>query len=213
MHGLALRLREARHQLGVTQADLAKNTGIPYRTIQDGERGHSIPGGTVLAAYAKLGVDLNWLLLGACSETSSKPSPGDQKMQQSDPIKGKQFRISGKKQIRIPHFDPILPDYNSETEPVSVISLNPSNLMAFNLDYALLNKHWATLATTTIIDNSLDHGLEKGTLVLFDTEIKTLLPERKYVCRSERHLSVYSSNQVSNGETVLGQIMFVFREP
>ncbi|HAE00579.1 MAG TPA: hypothetical protein DCL95_16155 [Rhodospirillaceae bacterium] len=55
---------EVRKQLGLTQADMADQLGIPIRTLSDNERGISISGGKVLTAYAELGISVDWLLTG-----------------------------------------------------------------------------------------------------------------------------------------------------
>jgi uncharacterized protein (TIGR00730 family) len=61
---LPARLREARRRLRLSRNELAKRLGIDLRTTQDYESGRVAPDGSVLAAYGRLGIDLNWLVLG-----------------------------------------------------------------------------------------------------------------------------------------------------
>jgi transcriptional regulator with XRE-family HTH domain len=58
------RLRECRQALGLSQAALAESTGSAKTTIQQYERGDSIPGGRFLRALHAMGVNVNWLLSG-----------------------------------------------------------------------------------------------------------------------------------------------------
>ena len=156
MQGLAERLREARHRLGLTQADLAERLGIPYRTLQDGERGLSLPGARILEAYARENVDINWLLTGIAVRTNSgRPSRTETPTlfdRPSVPLKGRRFRIRSRKLVRIPHIDPFNPDSFDPKTADSVLTIDPSRLVAYNVDYALLGREDAELATTTVID-------------------------------------------------------------
>ncbi len=58
------RQAEVRKFLGLTQADMAARIGVPMRTLSDNERGISVAGGRVLAAYCTLGIRSDWLLTG-----------------------------------------------------------------------------------------------------------------------------------------------------
>ena len=61
---IAGRLTQVRKRLKLSQRLMAERLGVPLRSLQDNERGVSVPGGRVLAAYAELGADVNWLLVG-----------------------------------------------------------------------------------------------------------------------------------------------------
>lgn len=58
------RLKATRSTLGFTQKQIGEAIGVTLRTWQDYEAGKSIPGGNALAGLARLGVDVNWLLVG-----------------------------------------------------------------------------------------------------------------------------------------------------
>jgi transcriptional regulator with XRE-family HTH domain len=58
------RLKTSRSTLGFTQKQIGEAIGVTLRTWQDYEAGKSIPGGNALAGLARLGVDINWLLIG-----------------------------------------------------------------------------------------------------------------------------------------------------
>lgn len=58
------RLKEVRRKLGYTQKQMGEAIGSSLSTWQDYEAGKSIPGGNALAGLARLGVDINWLLIG-----------------------------------------------------------------------------------------------------------------------------------------------------
>ncbi|VAX06686.1 hypothetical protein MNBD_ALPHA03-2002 [hydrothermal vent metagenome] len=64
MDQISDRLKSVRTQRALTQHQMAEVLGVPYRTLQDNERGRVQPGATTLAAYAAVGVDLNWLVTG-----------------------------------------------------------------------------------------------------------------------------------------------------
>ncbi|UUX51852.1 helix-turn-helix transcriptional regulator [Nisaea acidiphila] len=207
MEGLAGRLREARQQLGLTQAKLAERFGIPYRTVQDGELGHSTPGARVLAAYAQHNVDVNWLLTGKrISDGTKESEPKARKS--SAPIKGRNFRIRSRRVVQIPHYDPFDPDSFDPDKPDSVLSITPSRLTAYSIDYAILGREDAELATTTVIDESTSGGLKKGTLVLFDTSVREKLPAERYIVRDGKVLTVSTKEHLGPDQTVLGRIAY-----
>ena len=214
MQGLAERLREARHRLGLTQADLAERLGIPYRTLQDGERGLSLPGAKILEAYARENVDINWLLTGIAVRTNSgQPSRTEAPTlfdRPSVPIKGRRFRIRSRKLVRIPHIDPFDPDSFDPKTADSVLTIDASRLVAYNIDYALLGKEDAELATTTVIDDRMSGGLKKGTLVLFDTSMKQELPGGQLIVRERGSLTVSTKVFGPQINAVIGRIVFAF---
>lgn len=214
MQGLAERLREARHRLGLTQADLAERLGIPYRTLQDGERGLSLPGAKILEAYARENVDINWLLTGIAVRTSSgRPSRTETPTlfdRPAVPIKGRRFRIRSRKLVRIPHIDPFDPDSFNPKTADSVLTIDASRLVAYNIDYALLGKEDAELATTTVIDERMSNGLKKGTLVLFDTSMKQELPGGRLIVRERSSLTVTTKVFGRQIEAVVGRVVYTF---
>mgnify|MGYP000966083463 CR=1 FL=1 len=68
---LADRIRLVRERMGKSQKEFAAALDASFRAYQDYEAGKIVPGGRVLAAMARLGVDTNWLLNG---EGSSAPT-------------------------------------------------------------------------------------------------------------------------------------------
>lgn len=61
---LADRIRLVRERMGKSQKDFAAVLDASFRAYQDYEAGKIVPGGRVLAAMARLGIDTNWLLNG-----------------------------------------------------------------------------------------------------------------------------------------------------
>jgi transcriptional regulator with XRE-family HTH domain len=61
---LAHRLKAWRHALGLTQDQFAQRCGLPKRTVIGYENEEREPGSAALAAIAKTGVNMNWLLTG-----------------------------------------------------------------------------------------------------------------------------------------------------
>lgn len=96
MTDIASRMAEVRTRLGLTQRDMAEKLSIPYRTLQDGERGIAQPGAATLAAYADHGVDLNWLVTGAKVADATPPSNqlDDQAPDKAVPVQQKGFEIA-----------------------------------------------------------------------------------------------------------------------
>lgn len=74
---LAGRIRSARRILGLSQTSIAKAAGSSLPAWQGYESGKNIPGGNVLAGLARLGININWLLLGEGPTCASGPSPPD----------------------------------------------------------------------------------------------------------------------------------------
>ena len=68
------RLKQWRIALGLTQAQLAERLGVHIGVLKKYEQGLNVPGGEALAAIAKTGVDMRWLLTGE-GEMLPKPAP------------------------------------------------------------------------------------------------------------------------------------------
>jgi transcriptional regulator with XRE-family HTH domain len=64
MGDLAQRIKAWRHALGLTQDEFARRAGIPKRTLVGYENSEREPGSSALAAIAKTGVNMTWLLTG-----------------------------------------------------------------------------------------------------------------------------------------------------
>ena len=64
MSEIATRIKAWRHALGLTQDEFSKRTGLPKRTIVGYENNEREPGAAALAAIAKTGVNMTWLLTG-----------------------------------------------------------------------------------------------------------------------------------------------------
>jgi transcriptional regulator with XRE-family HTH domain len=69
------RLKQWRQFLGLTQQQFCERTGIPLRTLRGYEGGTRHPGEDALAAIARTGVNMNWLLTGE-GEMLPKEAPG-----------------------------------------------------------------------------------------------------------------------------------------
>lgn len=57
------RLKSIRSFLGKTQKEMAETLGISLGSLQAYEAGSSYPGGRVLEGLARLGINVNWVLL------------------------------------------------------------------------------------------------------------------------------------------------------
>lgn len=66
--GIGERLKFERCRLGLTQAELAERAGMPVGSLKGYERGKRVPGGEALAALAKAGVDVAFVLTGQPSK-------------------------------------------------------------------------------------------------------------------------------------------------
>lgn len=64
MPSLGSRLKALRQALGRTQAEMSAATGIPLPTLKKYEGSDREPGAEALAAMARTGVNLHWLLTG-----------------------------------------------------------------------------------------------------------------------------------------------------
>ncbi|MEW5790004.1 MAG: helix-turn-helix domain-containing protein [Pseudomonadota bacterium] len=64
MNEIRDRIKAWRHALGLTQEEFARRVGIPKRTLVGYENGEREPGSSALAAIAKTGVNMTWLLTG-----------------------------------------------------------------------------------------------------------------------------------------------------
>lgn len=69
------RLREARKDLGLNQAEIAELAGVSREYWGRMERGASVPGGEVLAALALRGADVTYILTGQRSGEAVPAAP------------------------------------------------------------------------------------------------------------------------------------------
>jgi hypothetical protein len=112
--------------------------------------------------------------------------------------------------VSIPHYDPFDPDSFDPDNPDSVVTLDPSRLTAFNLDYAIIGSEEAELATTTAIDDWLDIGTRKGTLILFDTSMNSPGPTRLIVRREGDCLRTLWCKSDHDAGPSDGAVVFIF---
>lgn len=70
MNDIALRIKEWRNALGLSQKEFANLAMIPKRSLQNYEEGKQKPGSEQLQKLSYTGVDLNWLITGQGSPTS-----------------------------------------------------------------------------------------------------------------------------------------------
>jgi transcriptional regulator with XRE-family HTH domain len=71
---IGTRLREWRHALGLTQSGMADRVGVHIGVLKKYEQGLNVPGGEALAAIARTGVNMTWLLTGE-GEMCPGPAP------------------------------------------------------------------------------------------------------------------------------------------
>lgn len=62
--GIGSRLKLWRQALGLTQAAFAERIGVHIGVLKKYEQGLNVPGGEALAAIARTGVNMTWLLTG-----------------------------------------------------------------------------------------------------------------------------------------------------
>lgn len=99
------RIKEFRRALGLTQMQFAERMGIPVRTLKGYEMGERSPGSEALAAMAKTGVNLNWLLTGSGEMRQTAPSTTTQKpvftaiQSENTPLQKGEFETSLKQRI------------------------------------------------------------------------------------------------------------------
>ncbi|GAB4173852.1 MAG: helix-turn-helix transcriptional regulator [Rhodocyclaceae bacterium] len=72
---IGARIKQWRHALGLTQAELAQRLGVHIGVLKKYEQGLNVPGGDALAAIAKTGVNMTWLLTGE-GEMLPQPARG-----------------------------------------------------------------------------------------------------------------------------------------
>jgi len=78
------RIRSWRVAIGLTQVEFAKRLGVHIGVLKKYEQGVNIPGGEVLAAIAKTGVNMTWLLTGEGEMLPRRPDKNESN--QSDGI-------------------------------------------------------------------------------------------------------------------------------
>ena len=94
-HELSARVRKAREHLKLNQKDLADALGIHYRTLQDQERGKTVPSATVLQHLTSLGINGQWLLTGQGSMYPESFATGQQPAESNQPTQPTQVATPG----------------------------------------------------------------------------------------------------------------------
>lgn|GEM_PF-935588 len=89
----------------------------------------------------------------------------------------------------------------------------PSRLVADNVDYPLLGRENAELATATVTDERMSNGLKKGTLVLLDTSMREELPSGRLIVRERGSLTVSTKVFGKQVESVVGRVVYMFGPP
>ncbi len=94
--GVAERIKAWRHALGLTQERFAERAGISQATLIGYEVGQRKPGADALAAIARTGVNMTWLLTG---EGEMRPSPApepesDQQLAPDHPLARRWAKIA-----------------------------------------------------------------------------------------------------------------------
>lgn len=92
---IGARIRQWRLALGLTQAELSSRLGVHIGVLKKYEQGINIPGGEVLAAIAKTGVNMTWLLTGEGEMLSAKSEKTTENQQDSaslDALAGRHAR-------------------------------------------------------------------------------------------------------------------------
>ncbi|MEQ8399070.1 hypothetical protein, partial [Thalassobaculum sp.] len=82
---------------------------------------------------------------------------------------------------------------------------------AYNIDYALLGREDAELATTTVIDERTANGLKKGTLVLFDTSMREELQSGRLIVRERASLTVSAKVYGRQLEAIVGRVIYALQ--
>ena len=81
---VAQRIRAWRHAMGLTQERFAAHAGVPRRTLIGYENAEREPGTSSLAAIARTGVNMTWLLTG---EGEMRDAAREK------PLQGKELRV------------------------------------------------------------------------------------------------------------------------
>lgn len=71
------RLKEIRLSLEYTQTRMGEAVGGKLRSWQEYESGTRMPGGSVFAGLARLGVNVNWVLTGEGPQMRTAPAPAN----------------------------------------------------------------------------------------------------------------------------------------
>ena len=75
--GIGSRIKLWRQALGLTQAVFAERIGVHIGVLKKYEQGLNVPGGEALAAIARTGVNMTWLLTGEGEMRPQKPVEPD----------------------------------------------------------------------------------------------------------------------------------------
>lgn len=84
MSEISTRLLEFRNRFEKSQKEMAELLGIPFRTLQDCERGKTLPSAATLIAYSRLGADLNWII--SDQDCQATPPPQNEWAKHFEPI-------------------------------------------------------------------------------------------------------------------------------
>ncbi len=200
MKNIGNRLKQVRSERNKPQKEMAAILGIPFRTLQDCERGKTMPSATTLAAYSTIGVDMNWVITGR-NDHFENPT------QHIEEVAASNKKTVCDELIPIPWFaaDDIRKSYIVDEEfkhQTAKIALLKSEILRLShRHYGDPTGHFE-LASTTIPCSDINRLNEICGLVLFDL-LDTKLKDPGYVvCVENGILVVKHLQRLSNGTMI-----------
>jgi phage repressor protein C with HTH and peptisase S24 domain len=187
---LSDRLKKVRESSGRTQKDLAVELGLSVTAIQGYESGRQVPGGNVLESLAKMGININWLLIGE-GEMSRRDSLAVTETEQWPP----------EGYIHIPHYEIAA----SAGGGALVNSEQVVDYMTFKADYVRtsLGLSPADAAVISVIGDSMEPYLADGDLILIDQKVTRIEDDSVYVIQSGDSLKVKRIQKMLDGTVIV----------
>lgn len=187
---IAARLRSARDQLGLTQAELAAASNLQPRQLQRMERGEQKPSLEVLTALTLRGINLHWLLSG------------------NGPITSKSGELVLKDGSQLGDGYVFVPKYDISASAGPGMFAGEANVV----DHLAFREEWvrrslgvqpSDLALITAVGDSMEPAIRAGDLLLVHTGIDRFRDDAIYVVTVEDRLLVKRVQCLLNGAVVV----------
>ena len=200
MDNIGNRLRKIRIDRIESQKDMAIVLGIPFRTLQDCEQGKTLPSATTLAAFAAIGVNLNWVVVGG-KIPDSLSTPKTEKVA-ADRVNSVENDF-----IPIPWFasNEICKSYfvDKETQyKTAKVAMHKSELLQMQHSKNTSSSERFQLASTTVKRGRKGQpGMPCG-IIIFDLSDTEPTEPGYYVCVTNDSLVVKHFQLLSNGSLI-----------
>lgn len=195
---IGTRIKQWRAKKNLTQDDISSQLGIPFSTYQKYEMDNRRPGVDALEAFAKAGININWLVTGEGSmQLESMETPAQAVNEHSAKY---MHNGAGNEFALIPFYDVEA----SAGHGALVDQELQISQMAFRKDWLKFKGlQPSKCALIKAKGDSMEPTIYDGDLLLIDTSINAIKDDSIYIVQTDNHLIVKRIQQDWDGSLIV----------